>query len=81
MTMPTTSDYVDRVRRVLAGTEPELDTSVGSVVRKISDAYAQVLATATADQKMLSYLFDLNSKSGSDLDDFALNFSIVRLAP
>lgn len=79
--MPTAPDYAAQVRQILAITEPELDTSIGTVTRKMIDAFAQVQAMASADAAVQNYVFQIDAKSGSDLDDFVLTFSMVRLMP
>lgn len=77
--MPTVSDYADRMRRALAITEPDLDTSVGTVVRKILDSVAEVRAEADVDRYILDYQYDIDSKTGADLDDFVGLFGFSRL--
>lgn len=79
--MPTAPDYAAQVRQVLAITEPELDTSIGTVPRKMIDAFAQVQAMASADAAVQNYVFQIDAKAGADLDDFVLTFSMVRLMP
>lgn len=75
------SDYVNQVRQILAVSDPQLDTGIGSIVRKIADAFGQVQASANADSAMVDYIFNINAKSGSDLDDFVLMFSMLRFQP
>ncbi len=58
--------------------DPSLDTSIGSPVRSILDAVGEVVAEQTADQYLLNYQYDINSKSGADLDDFVALFGMAR---
>lgn len=60
-------------------TDPELDTSVGTVVRKILDVVSEQIAPAYAEQYLTSYGFDVDTKTGSDLDDFCSLLGIYRL--
>lgn len=76
--MPTPDELVQQMRTALRVTEPDLDTTVGSVSRKILDVVAEVAAEAYADQHLLDYTYDIDSKSGADLDDFCNLFGIFR---
>lgn len=76
--MADASEYASRMVNALAMSEPELDTSIGSPTRKILDAVAEVAAEASADSHLLNYQFDVDSKSGDDLDDFTMIFGISR---
>jgi len=66
--------------QVLAVSDPDLDTSVGTTPRKIIDMVAEQLAEQGATQDLLSYRFDIDSKHGADLDDFVAMFGFSRLA-
>lgn len=55
---------------VLNASEPDLDTSVGSVTRKILDAVAASISSATLDSQMLAYQYDINAMMGAALDNF-----------
>jgi uncharacterized phage protein gp47/JayE len=76
--MPDSSDLSNQMVTALATVEPQLDTSIGTSVRKIIDVFAEQLAAAYVDQHLANYTFDLNSKSGADLDDFVLMFGFTR---
>jgi uncharacterized phage protein gp47/JayE len=76
----TTGQIADQMIQGLALTEPDLDTSVGTTVRKMLDAVAEVVASAYSDKVLLDYQYDINAKSGSDLDDFVALFGFSRLA-
>lgn len=77
--MPTLSDYAERMRRSLTISEPDLDTSVGTVARKIIDAVAELRAEAEVDKYLSDYAYDIDSKKGKDLDDFVALFGFSRL--
>lgn len=77
--MPTREEIVTQMRQALAVTEPELDTSIGTPVRKVIDVVGDVVDQAYADRYMLSYQYDIDSKSGSDLDDFVTLFGFTRI--
>lgn len=76
--MPAQPDISSQIISVLAASEPDLDTSVGSVTRKIIDAVAASISTASLDQQMLSYAYDVNSMAGAALDAFVQLFGMSR---
>jgi uncharacterized phage protein gp47/JayE len=76
--MPAQSDISSQIISVLAASEPDLDTTVGSVTRKIIDAVAASISSASLDQQMLSYQYDINSMTGAALDAFVQLFGISR---
>lgn len=76
----TQSDVASRIVATLGITEPDLDTAVGSVTRKIIDAVAQQIADSYVDDHLLTYQYDIDSKVESDLDDFVQLFGISRIA-
>jgi uncharacterized phage protein gp47/JayE len=67
------------MRKALAITEPDLDTSIGSVTRKILDAVAESIAEAYIDQHLLTYSYDIDSKTEGDLDAFVQLFGLSRI--
>lgn len=77
--MVDTSTVASRIIANLGLSDPELDTSIGSVTRKIIDAVAEQIASVGITQDMLSYRFDIDSKHGADLDDFVALFGFSRL--
>lgn len=79
--MPSQSDVAARIIATLGITEPDLDTSVGSVTRKIIDAVSESVAESYIDQHLLTYQYDIDSKIEADLDDFVALFGMTRLAP
>jgi uncharacterized phage protein gp47/JayE len=76
--MPTQSEYAARMVALLAVTDPDLDTGVGTTIRKQIDVIAEVMAEANADQYTLSYTYDIDTKGGEALDDFVRIFGVSR---
>ena len=75
------SDIVEQMRSALAISDPDLDTSVGTTTRKIIDALSEQVAEAYLDQHMMTYVYDVDSKFGADLDTFCQTIGgIARLA-
>lgn len=64
------NDIVAQMRRSLAVSDPDLDTSVGTTTRKILDAVGESIAESYLDQHMLSYAYDIDSKVEGELDAF-----------
>lgn len=77
--MPSAEDYVSQMRAALGLTEPGLDTTVGSVTRKILDAVGEGLAQATIDSYLVSYQYDLDAAAGTALEDIVRMFGFTRL--
>lgn len=73
-------DIVTQMRDALQLADPEIDTSVGTPLRKIMDAIAASLAGAYIEQHLLSYAYDIDSKVDADLDAFTQLFGIARMA-
>lgn len=74
------SEIASQIVATLRTTDPELDTSVGTTTRKIIDAVSEQISEAYVDQHLLFYQYDIDSKTGADLDDFTQLFGIARLA-
>lgn len=81
MTTMSASDVASNLVRALAVTDPDLDTSIGTTIRKVLDVVAEQVAPAYAVAHLSEYLFDIDSKTGADLDDFCAMFSMFRFAP
>lgn len=77
--MATHSEVVAQIRAALKVTDPDLDTSTGSVTRKIIDAVAEPISEAYIDQHLLSYSYDIDSKTEADLDNFVQLFGMSRI--
>lgn len=58
--------------------EPTLDTGIGSLVRKIYDPVAEALAERDVDAYLHRYAYDIDSKSGADLDEMCRLFGFTR---
>lgn len=76
--MQTQADIVNRMRQAMALSDPDVDTTVGSPVRKILDAVAEEIAEASVEQHLLTYQYDIDSKTGANLDDFVRLFGYSR---
>jgi uncharacterized phage protein gp47/JayE len=76
--MPSQSDISSQIIATLAASEPDLDTTVGSVTRKIIDAVASAASDISLDNQLLTYQYDINSMTGSNLDSFVQLFGMTR---
>lgn len=77
--MATQADVSSQIRAALALSEPDLDTSTGTVVAKIIDAVSASIASVYLDQHLLTYTYDIDSKIDADLDNFVQLFGISRM--
>jgi uncharacterized phage protein gp47/JayE len=77
--MPTPNEISTQMSQALAISEPDLDTSPGTPIRKILDTVAEAVAEAYADRYLLQYQYDIDSRSGADLDSFVALFGFARL--
>lgn len=79
--MPTTPNEASaRMIRALSVAEPDLDTSVGTPVRKIIDVFAEAIAEHSVDTHLLSYQYDIDTRRGADLDAWVAMFGFARRA-
>jgi hypothetical protein len=76
--VPSQSDVSSTIVTALAVTEPTLDTSIGSVTRKLIDAVASSISSITVDNQILSYQYDVTSMTGANLDAFVQLFGLSR---
>lgn len=67
------------MRAALRVAEPNLDTSVGTLSRKILDTVGEAIAEAYSDNYLLQYFYDIDSKVEGDLDDFVGLFGFTRI--
>lgn len=74
------ADISTRIRSALLVSDPNLDTSVGTPVRKIVDAVAESISEVGVEQYLLNYQYDIDSKTGTDLDNFVSVFGFQRYA-
>jgi uncharacterized phage protein gp47/JayE len=77
--LPSTGEIVARMRDALRVAEPNLDTSVGTVARKILDTVGEAIGEAYSDNHLLNYIYDIDSKVEGDLDDFVALFGFSRI--
>ncbi len=77
--MATANEIVSGIRKHLGVTEPDLDTSTGSVTRKIIDAVGEAISESYIDQHLLTYSYDIDSKTEGDLDGFVQLFGLSRI--
>lgn len=63
---------------MLKVSDADLDTSTGSVTRKIIDVTAEVISEAYVDNHILTYQYDIDSKTDADLDAFVQLFGMAR---
>lgn len=73
------ADIVSQMKAALAASLPELDTSIGTPAAKILDAVAGSISDAYLDNQLLTYTYDVDSKTDADLDSFCQLFGIARL--
>jgi uncharacterized phage protein gp47/JayE len=71
-------DISAQIISALGVSEPDLDTSVGSVTRKIIDAVASAISDVSSDTQLLTYQYDVNAQTGSALDAFVQLFGMSR---
>lgn len=67
-----------RLQAALAVYDPSWDISVGSATYKIMEAVAQEISTATNNSVLQTYSYDVNTKSGQQLDVFCNLFGVYR---
>jgi hypothetical protein len=75
----TQADIASQMKAALLASIPEMDTSVGTPAAKILDAVAASIASAYVDNHLLTYTYDIDSKTDADLDAFVQLFGIARL--
>jgi uncharacterized phage protein gp47/JayE len=78
--MATPEEIVTDMMRALSVSEPDLDTGVGTPIRKVLDVVGEAIATAYLDRYLLNYQYDIDTKRGPDLDAFAALFGFSRLS-
>lgn len=79
--MATPAEISSRITRALGVSEPELDTGVGTPIRKIIDTVAEAISESTVDGFLTTYQYDIDARAGADLDSFAALFGFYRLQP
>lgn len=77
--MPNTGDIASKIIAAMRLSIPNLDTSIGSPMRKMIDPFAEALSEAYVDGHLINYEYDIDAKIGGDLDDFCAMFGIARI--
>jgi hypothetical protein len=75
----TQADIFSQLKAALAASMPEMDTSIGTPMAKIMDSLAATIADAYVENQLQTYTYDIDSKTGADLDGFCQLFGIARL--
>src|SRR6476646_8354293 len=79
--MPSSaSEFSEQIISQIKTLLPDLSLDPLTPERKIVDALSNVLATGSIDPYVLSYMFDIDTKVGSDLDAFVALFGFARKA-
>jgi uncharacterized phage protein gp47/JayE len=76
--MTTQSDVSSQLIAALGVSIPDLDTSVGSVARKMIDAFSSQIADASVSTQLLTYQYNIYSMTGGALDSFVQLFGMSR---
>lgn len=76
--MANTSGVLSRLQAALAVYDPTWDVSVGTATYKILEAVAQQIAEANNNSVLQTYSYDINTKSGIELDVFCNLFGVYR---
>jgi uncharacterized phage protein gp47/JayE len=76
--MADTTGILTRLQAALTTYDPSWDVSVGSPTYKIFESVAQEIANANNNSTLQTYSYNINTKSGSDLDTFVNLFGIYR---
>jgi len=76
--MPSASDIASQITQGLLVTEPNLDTSIGTPLRKVIDQFSSQLSSAYVNQYFINNQYDISSLTGTSLDDFVNEFGFTR---
>lgn len=77
--MATHAQIVQEMVDALSLSEPDLDTGIGSITRKLIDVVAEQIAERDLDSYLIDYIYDIDAKSGADLDEMVRLFGFSRL--
>lgn len=80
MAAKSAADIVADMIAALAVTDPEIDTSIGSFTRKVLDVVGEQVAPAYAIAAIDQWIYNIDTKTGADLDDFCALFGIYRVS-
>jgi len=76
--MADTSGVLARLQAALSVYDPTWDVGVGTATYKILEAVSQEIAYANNNSILQTYSYDINTKSGTELDAFCNLFGIYR---
>lgn len=76
----TKADYLQALVSAVQAIDPDISVVEGDVVNCLFSAVAEVLSASSLNQIDPSTFFDLSTKSGSQLDDFAALLGMTRLS-
>ncbi|MDG6938115.1 MAG: baseplate J/gp47 family protein, partial [Nitrososphaerota archaeon] len=78
MAIRTPQEISLRMRQALFAQDKAVSSEVGTLVRKLMDASAEVQAEGDVQNYVQSYSYDIDAKSGSELDAFLERFGFRR---
>lgn len=67
----TSAEWSNQIRSALANIDPAISTEVGDPIRKVIDAVSSVASAIDVNSQVNMSFFDLDSKTGADLDALA----------
>ena len=76
--MADTSGVLARLQAALSVYDPTWDVTAGSATYKILEAVAQEIANANNNSVLQTYSYNVNTKSGTELDAFCNLFGVYR---
>ena len=65
------ADWSKQICTALNNIDPQMSTEIGDPIRKVIDAVASVASAVEMNAQVNQSFFDLDSKSGADLDAIA----------
>lgn len=77
--MTTRDNFVARMREQLRLSDPDLDTTIGTIPRKMIDAVAEMMSELSLDEYLIEYQYDIDSRTGDSLDELVALFGFSRL--
>lgn len=76
--MPSAQDHEQSIINALMVTDPQIDTGLGTTIRKLISAVALELSGYTTDRDVTQTLYALESVSGAELDYMVGQFGFTR---
>ncbi len=77
-TARTAAEISNAIRTNLRVLDPDISTEPLTPERKIIDTVAEIIAEANVDTYVQQYAYDIDTKSGADLDKFVALFGFAR---